>query len=101
MDRLTIFSLAFGIAYVCAYYFSVQLFEYYPLSGDLRFAWDNDPTQQTIRWYGWLATAALAGLIAALILPRRLTARISPDLLWVVLVVLVVAVFMYERRWFL
>jgi len=101
MDRLTVFSVVFGIAYVCAYYFNYPLFEYYPLTGSLRFPWDNDPTQQTIRWYGWLATAALSALLMSLVLPRRLAARISPDLLWVVLVVLVVAVLMYERRWFL
>jgi hypothetical protein len=43
----------------------------------------------------------LAGAIAALAVPKRLAARLSPDLLWLVPAVLIVAALMYEKRWFM
>lgn len=100
MDRLMMFSLASSVAYVFAYYFNISLFEYYPLTGELRFGSATDPTGQTVHLYGWLASAALVGAAVALVLPRSWAARIPPDLIWAFAVVLVVAVFMYERRWF-
>ncbi len=96
-----VFSAAFCLAYVGVYYFNYPLFEYYPMTGDIRFGWDTDPAQQTIRWYGWLGTSLLTGNIVAAVIPKRWATRLSPDILWVIAVVLVVAVIMYERRWFL
>jgi hypothetical protein len=100
MDRLMTFSLAASIAYVCAYYFNLSLFEYYPSSGTIRFGSAADTAEQTVHLYGWLSTAALVGVVAAYVVPRKWAARIPPDTLWALAVVLVVAVFMYERRWF-
>ena len=100
MDRLMMFSLTFCIAYIGVYYFNYPLFEYYPMTGEIRPGWDLDPAQQTIRWYGWLASSGLVGFALSWIVPRKWAARLSPDILWVVAVVLVIAVIMYERRWF-
>jgi hypothetical protein len=100
MDRLMTFSLASSVAYVFAYYFNLSLFEYYPMMGEFRFGSAVDPADQTVHLYGWLATAAIVGCVLAYALPKRWAARIPPDALWALAVVLVVAVFMYERRWF-
>jgi hypothetical protein len=54
-----------------------------------------------ILWYGWLATAVLAGVLGAMTIPSRWVARLLPDLLWLVPVVLIFAAVMYERRWFM
>jgi len=100
MDRLMLFSLAASVAYVCAYYFNLSLFEYYPLTGTFRFGAMADPSEPAVHIYGWVATAVAAGLAAALVVPPKWAARIPPDVLWAFALVLVVAVFMYERRWF-
>ena len=100
LARLTVFSLAASIAYIAAYYFNWPLFRYFPET--MRFGLSAPPAPvQTVLWYGWLANGIIAGAIVALIVPKRLAARLSPDLLWQVPVVLVLAVLIYERRWFL
>lgn len=100
MDRLMVFSLIFSIAYVCAYYFNLSLFEYYPLTNEISFHAEINPNEQTVHLFGWIASAALFGVAASIIIPRRWSMRIPPDLLWAVTLVLIVAILMYERRWF-
>ena len=95
-----VFSLAASVAYVCAYYFNLSLFEYFPVTGELRFGAESNPTEQTMHLYGWFTTAILVGTAVTFAVPRKWAARLPPDLLWAFAVVLVVAVFMYERRWF-
>jgi hypothetical protein len=47
-----------------------------------------------ISWYGWLAVAAIVSLPIALAVPRKWGDRISPTAAWLV------AVLIYEKRWF-
>jgi hypothetical protein len=53
-----------------------------------------------ILWYGWLATAALISVPAALVIPRRIADRVWDDLSWVVAIGAILAVFFHESRWF-
>jgi hypothetical protein len=96
--RAMMFSVTFCIVYTFAYYFDLSPVKYYPLANEIVLEMHAGPV---ILWYGWVFTAALAGLIVAAIVPRRWAARVSPDILWVVGIMAVVAVFMYEKRWFL
>ena len=94
------FSLASAIAYVLAYYFNLSLFEYYPTTNEIRFGAQLDQAEQTVHIYGWIVSSALAGGVLTLAIPKKWTARIPPDTLWALALVLIVAVVMYERRWF-
>jgi hypothetical protein len=98
--RLMVFSLTAATGYTLAYYFDWPLFVYDIGGGQVRF-FAHAPNEPAILWYGWIATAALAGLAAAYAVPSRLIARILPDLLWLVPGVLVIAAIMYEKRWFM
>lgn len=98
--RLLAFSLAASIAYTLAYYFNWPLFVYYPLVNQLHITRQAATDGFPILWYGWLATAVLVGLIAGWLLPRRWTRHLPFDLAWIVPVVLIVAAFAYEKRWF-
>jgi hypothetical protein len=98
--RLMVFSLVACIAYTLAYYFEWSLFRYYFAENSIGF-WEQGTSGPPILWYGWLATAVLAGVVVAVALPPRWITRLLPDLLWVVPVVLIFAALMYERRWFL
>lgn len=97
--RAIVFSVAFGVAYIVVYYFDLPLFIYYPMTGQLSYG-TVSVSAPAVHWYGWVTGAALISALVAAIVPPRLAARIPPDAPWVVAVVLVVAVFMYERRWF-
>ena len=100
-ERLPVFSIAAGIAYTLAYYFDWSLFRYYIMENRFHLTEQPDAAGPPILWYGWLATAVLAGIVAAAIVPPRLAARLPADLLWLMPVVLMVAALMYEKRWFM
>lgn len=97
--RAMLFSVVAATTYVLAEYFNWPLFRYY-LQGGLHFTEQPQTAGHVIHWYGWIATAALAGLAAAALTPKRLAARLPADLTWMVLIALVAAVMVYEKRWF-
>jgi hypothetical protein len=97
--RAMLFSIVGAATYVLAEYFNWPLFRYY-LHGGFHFAEQPQSAGHVIHWYGWIATAALAGLVAALIAPKRLAARLPADLTWMALIALIAAVLVYEKRWF-
>jgi hypothetical protein len=99
--RLMIFSLAACVAYTLAYYFEWSLFQYYFVDNDIAGFWERGASGPPILWYGWLATAVLAGAVASVAIPKRWLERWLPDLLWLVPLVLIFAALMYERRWFM
>ena len=100
-ERLIVFSLAAGIAYTLAYYFDRSLFQYYLAENRFHFFAAGETEGPSILWYGWLATAAVAGAIMAAVVPPRLASRLPPDLVWLVPSVLIFAALMYEKRWFM
>jgi hypothetical protein len=100
-ERLTVFSLAAGLAYTLAYYFDLSLFQFYLAENRFHFTPQPEAAGPPILWYGWLGTAVLAGLAAALVVPPRLARRLPPDLLWLTPAVLIFAALMYEKRWFM
>ncbi len=99
--RLILFSLAAPIAYTLAYYFDWSLFQYYVSEGRIHFSPLPASAGPPILWYGWLATAGLAGGAIACAAPRRLIARLSPELPWLIPVAALLAALIYEMRWFL
>jgi hypothetical protein len=99
-DRLMVFSLTACTAYTLAYYFDWPLFQYYVAENRFHFSVQPESSGPPILWYGWLATAALAGTACASVLPQRLVSRLLPDLVWLIGCVLIVAALIYEARWF-
>jgi hypothetical protein len=99
--RLMVFSLAACLAYTAAYYFDWSLFQYYLAEGRFHMAAQPAAAGPPILWYGWLSTAILAGAAIALVLTRRLIARLPPDLVWLIPSAALLAALMYEMRWFI
>ena len=98
--RLMLFSLAACTVYTLAYYFDWSLFRYYLGTGTVGLSAPAS-AGAPILWYGWLATAVLGGAAIAVLIPRSWTARLSPELAWLVPAIAMLAAFMYELRWFL
>ena len=98
--RLMLFSLTACIVYTLAYYFDWSLFRYYLGTGTFDVSAPAE-AGAPILWYGWLATAVLAGAVTALLIPRQIVARLSPELTWLVPAIALLAALMYELRWFL
>jgi hypothetical protein len=81
-----VFGVVFSLAYLLAVWKNYALFTYHPAIG--AFAWGAEKAREggpAMYWYGWIATAGIAGagagLIAA-ILPARYTLRLWSGLAW-------------------
>jgi len=53
-----------------------------------------------ILWYGWLATAGLVSAVVAVVVPRQVASRLWPGLAWAVPGAVILAILIYEKRWF-
>ena len=96
---MKIFSLLFGaIYYACVWQIDWALVYYYPETNKWYMTAHPDDGA-AILWYGWLATAALISIPLALLVPRRIADRLPNNLLWVVALGTIAAIFVHESRW--
>jgi hypothetical protein len=97
-----IFSTTFGVIYGLCFYFNWPLFAYYPQVNEFHIDTQLIETSgPPILWYGWMATAAVASGALAVIVPRKIAARLRPELAWLIPAAVIVAILIYEKRWFL
>lgn len=100
---LPVFTTVYAALYALSFPYDLQLFMYYPVTGE--FAWHPLPETSgpPINWYGWMATAALGGAVAgalAMLLPERWAARLA-TLSWVAPVAAMAVLTYLARAWFL
>jgi hypothetical protein len=96
------FTLVVGVGYAAAVYLDCPLFRYYPLVK--RFSLRDRADRSlgpAINWYGWIATAAIAAIFVAAVVPRQLGNRIPAAMLWIVPFIMLLAAWYNERAWFL
>ena len=102
VGRATVFSITFGVVYALCFYYNWPLFAYYPQVNEAHFSSQLIETAgPPILWYGWLATAALVSLAAAMIVPRGVSDRLWHGWAWIIPAGVVIAILIYEKRWFL
>src|SRR5262249_41472054 len=78
-----VFAITYCIAYIVVLSQGAALFRYYPRTHRLAWGWaplqDNGPP---ITWYGLIASAAIAGIVPALIFPQDKLASVLRNRLW-------------------
>ena len=77
------FTVAFCIAYVVVFAMNLPLFLYWPLHGD--WTWGGAELQSAgpaMAWYGLMANAAVAAVLAAFIVPDALAVRLLGNRVW-------------------
>ena len=106
------YGTSFAVFYVVALKFDLALFTVYPSLGVVLLGTHHstdvaDPAvgfvAPAMYWYGWVATAALAALVAgpiAVALPTRLTNGIWPVIVWVAPVAAMIACVYLTLPWF-
>jgi len=97
-----VFTLMIGIGYAVAVYVDYPLFRYYPLAK--RFSFDDLADRAlgpAMSWYGWIATGAVAAILIAACVPRRIGDRIPGSVFWVVALIMFVAGWYREKSWFM
>ena len=94
-----IFSMLFGIVYLTCFYMDWSPFRYYPDAR--RFHLKITPQDgPAILWYGWVTSAAVISAAIAAVVPRPLAERLRPTWVWAIPLLIVILMFVYERRWF-
>lgn len=77
------FAVAFCIAYVVVFALDFPLFRYWPLHGD--WTWGRTPLKDAgpaMAWYGLMANAGIAALLAAFIVPDAIATRLLRNRVW-------------------
>ncbi len=97
---LKVFSLMFGVAYMLCFYFSFSPVRYYPMLGSFHLDVQPESAGPPILWYGWLLAGVSISAILAVLVPPRLVDRLWHGWAWIVPALTIVAIFVYERRWF-
>jgi hypothetical protein len=103
--RLKVFSIVYGLVYFGFFLYSelyrVAMFRYYPvLSQWSREALPLETAGPPILWYSWLAGAAVVSLVISFIVPPRLADRLGQNWICGVPAAVLLAIIVYERRWF-
>lgn len=97
-----VFSLVFGLVYTVAHLLAMPLWRYYPLVDKFSMTdlvdLANGPS---MNWYGWLSYAAIAGVIAAVVVPKRIDLKIPAAVFYVLPFVILLCGIYTERQWFL
>jgi hypothetical protein len=90
-SRFPVFAVTFAAVYASVYYFAVDynwaLFSYGPAVGEWTLFTHPASAGPTMYWYGWIATSALAGAFAGLVvclLPTSVSRRLWSGLAWLV-----------------
>jgi len=97
--RFPVFAVSFAAVYAAVYYFALDnnwaLFSYGPAVGEWTLFNHAASAGPTMYWYGWIATSAIAGAGAGLIvclLPGNLGGRLWSGLAWLVPVCSIAAI---------
>jgi hypothetical protein len=98
-----VFAIVYALVYALAFPFDWQLFMYYPAVREFHLTPQPPTLGPPINWYGWMATAALAGAAAAVVaiaLPARWN-RLLAMLAWAVPAACIVLLMYLARVWFI
>lgn len=106
MNRPKFAPTTFAVAYACAYVLvlamHLPLFLYYPLNG--QFVWGREEiggVGPSMAWYGLMASAAIIGVLAALIVSDGLLNKVLRNYLWPLPVAAIVGCTYLMRHFFM
>jgi len=94
-----IFSIVFGALYTICFYVDISLLRYYPQLRQFHLQMTPD-IGPPILWYGWLAVAALGSAAIAMLTPKKWADSLWSGWVWILPILTVVVILVYESRWF-
>jgi hypothetical protein len=107
--QIKVFSTLYGAVYTLCFYFQSLYptsqwwapFRYYPSIEQWSITrLPPETAGPAILWYAWLAEAFVFTLVLSLLVPRKLANKVPPGAVWAGPAVTVIAILVYERRWF-
>jgi hypothetical protein len=100
---IPIFTIVYSVLYALSFPYDLQLFMYYPAVAEFHIATQPPTLGPPINWYGWIATAAIGGIIASLagwLVPERWTAKLA-TLSWLIPLGAMLFLTYLAKAWFI
>jgi hypothetical protein len=99
--QFKIFSMVYGIVYCICFYYNWAVFRYYPALEEFHLQSQPPATAgPAILWYAWVIEAIPITVVLSLLVPRKVAERVPHAAVWIVPALLLVAILVYEKRWF-
>lgn len=97
-----VFSVAYCVAYIVALSMDAPLFKYYPQSGQFSWGWRSlQGVGPAMAWYGLMAYAAIAGLVAGVVDRDERLAGLLRNRLWLFLFAAMIGCLYLMKHFFL
>ena len=99
-----VFSATYAVLYALSFPYNLQLFMYYPALEEFHLAAQPPTSGPPINWYGWMATAAIGGIIAgaiSLAIPERWAAKVWSGWAWLIPAGAMAFLTYLARAWFI
>ena len=80
-----VFAVVYALTYALAVWKNYALFTYHPALNEFGFGVQKPKDGPAMYWYGWMATAGIAGALAgsvACLVPGTVARRLWPGLAW-------------------
>lgn len=96
-----VFSVVYCVAYIAVLSMDAPLFKYYPQTGQFSWGWRSLPgVGPSMAWYGLMAYAAIAGLVASLVDREEKLAGLLRNWLWLFLLAAMIGCLYLMRIFF-
>lgn len=100
----TVFAAVYAVVYVIAVEYNYALITYHPVLNQFGLLVEPPRVELAMYWYGWMATAGIAALVAGIIacfVPERLMRRLWSGWSWVIPVAVMLVVSYIQRGYFI
>jgi hypothetical protein len=96
----SLFAALFTVTYAVLAIKDWTLFYYYPLTQELSRTTLTVKSGPSMHWYAWIVTSfVVAGVLSALV-PPSWTKTVARPLAWIPAVFAILAILIFEKKWF-
>jgi hypothetical protein len=97
----SVFGAIFSAGYAALAIYDWTPFLYYPLTNEISRTALPVSSGPSMHLYGWVLTAAVAAVTLSALIPSRWTKGVERPLAWIPAAFAIVAILIYEKKWFL
>jgi hypothetical protein len=96
----SLFAAIFTVTYTVLAIRDWTLFFYYPLTQQVSRTPLTVKSGPSMHWYAWIATSVVVAAVLSILVPRAWTRPVERFLAWVPTLCAIVAILVFEKKWF-
>jgi hypothetical protein len=96
----SLFAAIFTVTYAVLAIRDWTLFYYYPLTHEVSRTPLTIKSGPSMHWYAWILTAGVVAAVVSILVPRAWTKPMDRYLAWVPTLFAIVAILVFEKKWF-